>query len=224
MLYEESPLGILAHRNCEWFHGTWILCVSEVMNDTRRSLIIWEYDDWFLGLTQKKKNNKLNVIPCSTSLLVLLHKSTSIILAWVELEVELHVCVWFKWSLNVLYLKAFFWIPFSCKILSSGWWPCGGLWALLFGDPERFKITSFVFTIFHPLISYPIFFKCNSFWTALVSLTTPYCPVSEDIICTRAARRLQLLKKKHVQIVSVNIASNISMSETKTTISFPFVG
>ena len=39
------PLGILAHRNWEWFHGTWILCVSEVMKDTRRSSIIWEYDD-----------------------------------------------------------------------------------------------------------------------------------------------------------------------------------
>ena len=37
--------GILAHRTWEWFRGTWIPCVSFRWLDT---LIIWEYDDWFL--------------------------------------------------------------------------------------------------------------------------------------------------------------------------------
>ena len=147
-----------------------------------------------------------------------MHKSTSIILAWVELEVVFHVCVWFKCTvsqgifLNSIFLEIPFWW------LVAMWWPMSpSFWWS--GEIQN------DFLCVHDFSSLDIIylFKCNPLWTALVSLGTPYCPVSENIICTRAAGRLQLLKKNMCQIVSVNIASNTRMSETKTTLSLPFV-
>ncbi len=130
--------------------------------------------------------------------------------------------LWFNFLYQDIFWNSIFLQNTFLVVAAPKWcWPCGGLWAVLFGDPKRLKITSFVFRIFHPLISYPCLFIATHFEKhsfPLVHLT-----VSENIICTRAARRLQLLKKEMYQILSVKIASKMCLSETTTnTLSLPF--
>ena len=45
-----------------WFHGTWSLCISFRCWRTPQSLIIWEYDGWFLGLFKVSKQGKLSKV------------------------------------------------------------------------------------------------------------------------------------------------------------------